>query len=63
MGASLAERFHSYPYQDHLLAGIRGADQKIFKKNGLEYPAGYKLLAVGGGNFNLAALTLSSPLN
>ena len=31
--------------------------KRIFKKNGLDYPADYKLLAVGGGNFNLAALT------
>jgi NitT/TauT family transport system substrate-binding protein len=31
--------------------------QRIFKANGLNYPADYNLLAVGGGNFNLAALT------
>jgi len=39
-----------------LASGATTALKRIFKKNGLEYPADYKLLAVGGGNFNLAAL-------
>ena len=40
-----------------LASGATTVLKRIFKKNGLEYPADYKLLAVGGGNFNLAALT------
>ena len=39
-----------------LASGATTVLKRIFKKNGLEYPADYKLLAVGGGNFNLAAL-------
>ncbi len=39
-----------------LASGATTTLKRIFKKNGLEYPADYKLLAVGGGNFNLAAL-------
>jgi NitT/TauT family transport system substrate-binding protein len=40
-----------------LASGATTVLKRIFKKNGLDYPADYKLLAVGGGNFNLAALT------
>jgi len=40
-----------------LASGATTTLKRIFKTNGLEYPADYKLLAVGGGNFNLAALT------
>jgi len=40
-----------------LTSGASNVLQRIFKQNGLNYPADYKLLAVGGGNFNLAALT------
>jgi ABC-type nitrate/sulfonate/bicarbonate transport system substrate-binding protein len=40
-----------------LASGATTTLKRIFKQNGLEYPADYKLLAVGGGNFNLAALT------
>jgi NitT/TauT family transport system substrate-binding protein len=40
-----------------LASGAITVLKRIFKKNGLDYPADYKLLAVGGGNFNLAALT------
>lgn len=40
-----------------LASGATTVLKLIFKKNGLDYPADYKLLAVGGGNFNLAALT------
>ena len=39
-----------------LASGATTVLKRIFKKNGLDYPADYKLLAVGGGNFNLAAL-------
>src|SRR6185503_17688577 len=39
-----------------LASGATTTLKRIFKSNGLEYPADYKLLAVGGGNFNLAAL-------
>jgi ABC-type nitrate/sulfonate/bicarbonate transport system substrate-binding protein len=39
-----------------LASGATTVLKRIFKKNGLEYPADYKLLAIGGGNFNLAAL-------
>lgn len=39
-----------------LASGATTVLKRILKKNGLEYPADYKLLAVGGGNFNLAAL-------
>jgi NitT/TauT family transport system substrate-binding protein len=39
-----------------LASGATTVLKRIFKKNGLEYPADYKMLAVGGGNFNLAAL-------
>ncbi|HVO93238.1 MAG TPA: ABC transporter substrate-binding protein [Terriglobales bacterium] len=39
-----------------LASGATTTLKRIFKKNGLDYPADYKLLAVGGGNFNLAAL-------
>jgi ABC-type nitrate/sulfonate/bicarbonate transport system substrate-binding protein len=40
-----------------LTSGAANVLQKIFKQNGLNYPVDYKLLAVGGGSFNLAALT------
>ncbi|HSK29900.1 MAG TPA: ABC transporter substrate-binding protein [Candidatus Limnocylindria bacterium] len=40
-----------------LASGATTTLKRIFKKNGLDYPGDYKLLAVGGGNFNLAALT------
>lgn len=40
-----------------LTSGASNVLQKIFKQNGLNYPADYKMLAVGGGSFNLAALT------
>jgi NitT/TauT family transport system substrate-binding protein len=40
-----------------LASGATTVLKRIFKVNGLEYPADYKMLAVGGGNFNLAALT------
>ena len=40
-----------------LASGATTTLKRIFKQHGLEYPADYKLLAVGGGNFNLAALT------
>ncbi|MSP37428.1 MAG: ABC transporter substrate-binding protein [Deltaproteobacteria bacterium] len=40
-----------------LTSGAANVLQKIFKQNGLNYPADYKMLAVGGGSFNLAALT------
>ena len=40
-----------------LASGATTVLKRIFKKNGLDYPADYKLLAVGGGNFNLAALS------
>jgi len=39
-----------------LASGATTVLKRIFKKNGLDYPNDYKLLAVGGGNFNLAAL-------
>lgn len=39
-----------------LASGATTVLKRIFKINGLDYPADYKLLAVGGGNFNLAAL-------
>ena len=39
-----------------LTSGATNVLKQILKQNGLEYPADYKLLAVGGGNFNLAAL-------
>jgi NitT/TauT family transport system substrate-binding protein len=40
-----------------LASGATTTLKRIFKANGLDYPADYKLLATGGGNFNLAALT------
>jgi NitT/TauT family transport system substrate-binding protein len=40
-----------------LASGATNVLKRILKKNGLDYPADYKLLAVGGGSFNLAALT------
>ncbi|HYJ14190.1 MAG TPA: ABC transporter substrate-binding protein [Candidatus Limnocylindria bacterium] len=40
-----------------LASGATTVLKRIFKKHGLDYPADYKLLAVGGGNFNLAALS------
>lgn len=40
-----------------LTSGATNVLKRIFKHNGLDYPADYKLLAVGGGSFNLAALT------
>lgn len=38
-------------------SGVTNVLKRILKQNGLDYPADYKLLAVGGGNFNLTALT------
>ena len=40
-----------------LASGATNVLKRILKKNGLDYPSDYKLLAVGGGSFNLAALT------
>ena len=40
-----------------LTSGATNVLKRILRQNGLKYPADYKLLAVGGGNFNLAALT------
>jgi ABC-type nitrate/sulfonate/bicarbonate transport system substrate-binding protein len=40
-----------------LASGATNVLKRILKKNGLDYPLDYKLLAVGGGAFNLAALT------
>jgi NitT/TauT family transport system substrate-binding protein len=40
-----------------LTSGATNVLKRILKNNGLDYPADYKLLAVGGGSFNLAALT------
>lgn len=40
-----------------LTSGATNVLKRILKSNGLDYPADYKLLAVGGGSFNLAALT------
>jgi ABC-type nitrate/sulfonate/bicarbonate transport system substrate-binding protein len=40
-----------------LASGATTTLKHIFKQNGLDYPGDYKLLAVGGGNFNLAALS------
>jgi len=40
-----------------LTSGATNVLKRILKQNGLEFPADYKLLSVGGGNFNLAALT------
>jgi len=40
-----------------LTSGATNVLKLILKQNGLDYPADYKLLAVGGGNFNLAALS------
>ena len=40
-----------------LASGATTTLKRIFKQNGLDYPTDYKLLAVGGGKFNLAALT------
>lgn len=40
-----------------LTSGATNVLKRILKQNGLDYPQDYKLLAVGGGNFNLAALT------
>jgi ABC-type nitrate/sulfonate/bicarbonate transport system substrate-binding protein len=40
-----------------LTSGATNVLKRILKTNGLDYPADYKLLAVGGGSFNLAALT------
>lgn len=39
-----------------LTSGATNVLKRILKQNGLDFPADYKLLAVGGGNFNLAAL-------
>lgn len=55
----VSRRFHrkaSAVGVQSLASGATTVLKRIFKKNGLEYPADYKLLAVGGGNFNLAAL-------
>lgn len=40
-----------------LTSGATNVLTRILKMNGLDYPSDYKLLAVGGGSFNLAALT------
>ena len=40
-----------------LTSGATNVLKRILKQHGLEYPADYKLLSVGGGSFNLAALT------
>jgi ABC-type nitrate/sulfonate/bicarbonate transport system substrate-binding protein len=40
-----------------LTSGATNVLKRILKQNGLDYPADYKLLAVGGGSFNLAALS------
>jgi ABC-type nitrate/sulfonate/bicarbonate transport system substrate-binding protein len=40
-----------------LTSGAANVLKRIFKQNGLDYPSDYKLLAIGGGSFNLAALT------
>ncbi len=40
-----------------ITSGATNVLKRILKQNGLEFPADYKLLSVGGGNFNLAALT------
>jgi ABC-type nitrate/sulfonate/bicarbonate transport system substrate-binding protein len=39
-----------------LTSGATNVLKRILKTNGLDYPADYNLLAVGGGSFNLAAL-------
>jgi NitT/TauT family transport system substrate-binding protein len=39
-----------------LTSGATNVLKRILKSNGLDYPLDYKLLAVGGGSFNLAAL-------
>ena len=36
-----------------LASGATNVLKRILKKNGLDYPSDYKLLAVGGGSFNL----------
>ena len=43
-----------------LTSGATNVLKRILKQNGLDYPADYKLLAVGGGNFNLAALSFGT---
>jgi len=40
-----------------LTSGATNVLKRILRQNGLEFPADYKLLSVGGGSFNLAALT------
>jgi len=40
-----------------LTSGATNVLKRILKQNGMEFSADYKLLSVGGGNFNLAALT------
>lgn len=40
-----------------LTSGATSVLKRVLKQHGLDYPADYKLLSVGGGNFNLAALT------
>ena len=40
-----------------LTSGAANVLKRVFKQNGLDYPSDYKLLATGGGSFNLAALT------
>ena len=40
-----------------LTSGATNVLKRILKQHGLEYTADYKLLSVGGGSFNLAALT------
>ena len=40
-----------------LTSGVTNVLKRVLKQNGLEFPGDYKLLAVGGGSFNLAALT------
>lgn len=40
-----------------LTSGATSVLKRVLRQHGLEFPADYKLLSVGGGNFNLAALT------
>src|SRR5258705_873674 len=40
-----------------LTSGATNVLKLILKQNGLDYPADYKILAVGGGHFNLAAVS------
>lgn len=67
MGVGAADAMASAPVGGVDLVSVAGVQllasgattvlKRIFQKHGLDYPADYKLLAVGGGSFNLAALT------